>query len=149
MKTAIAAALATLALAGCVSEAQRAAQQAEYERAETNIANLRGVANVQCQDQASCDKAWLLAKNYVQQAADMKVRQSDDAAVETYNSNDYGLLALRAIREPQKTGMSIQLDGNCKGMYNYNGTQGPFYEACGLKLIRALGNFRPFVTSRM
>jgi hypothetical protein len=29
----------------------------------------------------------------------MKVRQSDDAAVETYNSIDYGLLALGAVRE--------------------------------------------------
>jgi uncharacterized protein YcfL len=55
MKKTVATALAALALTGCVSEAQRAVQQAEYERAETNLANRRGVANIQCQDQASCE----------------------------------------------------------------------------------------------
>ena len=65
-----------------------------------------------------CEKAFSLAKVYVQTNADMKVQFSDDTTVSTYNPLDYGYEALQATKTPQAgESASIKLVASCKGMY--------------------------------
>ncbi|WP_301530078.1 hypothetical protein [Klebsiella pneumoniae] len=67
--------LATLALAGCVSNSERQKQQAEIDRTTPS-----------CSSQKQCDAAWAAARQWVNQNCGMKIQNYSSDYIETYNS---------------------------------------------------------------
>jgi len=94
-----------------------------------------------------CEKAFSLAKVYVQTNADMKVQFSDDTTISTYNPLDYGYVALQATKTPQAgESASIKLVASCKGM---NSGSDLFFNMCASKIAPAYEGFRTYIESRM
>ena len=94
-----------------------------------------------------CEKAFSLAKVYVQMNADMKVQFSDDTTISTYNPLDYGYVALQATKTPQAgDSASIKLVASCKGMYSGSDL---FFNMCASKIAPAYEGFRSYIESRM
>ncbi|MHB7197744.1 hypothetical protein ACYCIQ_25435, partial [Klebsiella pneumoniae] len=64
--------LATLALAGCVSNSERQKQQAEIDR-----------TTPYCSSQKQCDAAWAAARQWVSQNCGMKIQNYSSDYIET------------------------------------------------------------------
>lgn len=155
-------ALVVLALAGgCVSKEQVAAQKAEIEERRTlalkvlkEIDEAEEKATVHCADKASCDKAFSLAKVYINDNADMRVQISDDTMISTFNPIKTGKIGMSAVKIPD-TGDSakIELTVNCKGLDAIQRNLGdPYYqvfELCSGLMLLHYDGFKEFVASRM
>lgn len=90
MKKLIVIACAVTSLLGCVSQEQLASERAETAQAQNDLDSARTNATVSCNNKQSCEKAFSLAKIYVQENSDMKIQLSDDTMVSTYNPTQYG-----------------------------------------------------------
>ena len=104
-------------------------------------------STVTCPDKRTCDKAFTLAKIYVQEHADMKIQSSDDTIVSTYNPTDYGRMALTATRTPESGDSStIKLVATCKGMDSGSDL---FFKMCAERIAPTYKNFKSFIESKM
>jgi hypothetical protein len=79
----------------------------------------------------------------------MAVRLSDEVLIDTFPPMQYGMPSFRATREPSGAKTVIRLSGICGGMYNRDGTAGPNYDECALKVGGAQNLYRKFVNERM
>ncbi|WP_187417369.1 hypothetical protein [Klebsiella pneumoniae] len=86
--------LATLALAGCVSNSERQKQQAEIDR-----------TTPYCSSQKQCDAAWAAARQWVNQNCGMKIQNYSSDYIETYNSPaNSAAIACQVTKNPLPTG---------------------------------------------
>lgn len=131
IKTTIAVGLAALALTGCMTAQERADQDAANASLQASLERARKVAQVSCPDRVTCDRAWMLTRAYVEANSSMQIRNADDAAIDTFDPINTGMVSFYARRVPVKGGgMVITLDGVCRGMYQIDGTPGPAFLQC-------------------
>ena len=136
-----------IVLAGCASPQERQLRQSENAGLQSRLSAANSNTTVTCSSRVLCDKAFSLAKVYVQMNADMKIQHSDDTTISTYNPLDYGYVALQATKTPQAgDAASITLVASCKGMY---GGSELFFNMCARKIVPAYEGFKSFVESRM
>lgn len=103
-------------------------------------------ATLTCSNRSSCEKAFSLAKIYVQENADMKIQLSDDTMVSTYNPTEYGYVALRATKIPGAGESStVQLVASCKGM----DVQGYFFAMCARRIAPIYRGFKPYIEPKL
>lgn len=137
----------TAVLAGCASPQERMQRQSENSNLAARLSSAQHSTTVDCRNKATCDKAFSLAKVYVQMNADMKVQFSDDTTVSTYNPLDYGYVALQATKIPGAgDSASITLTASCKGMY---GGSDLFFNMCARKIVPAYEGFKSYVESKI
>jgi hypothetical protein len=143
MKKLIVIACAVTSLVGCVSQEQLARERAETAQAQNDLDSARTNATVSCNNKQSCEKAFSLAKIYVQENADMKIQLSDDTMVSTYNPTQYGYVALRATKIPGAGDSStIQLVASCNGM-------DVFFNECARRIAPIYRSFKPYIESKL
>lgn len=130
-----------LVITGCVSQEQLAHRRT----LESNLSQAHSNALVTCTSKPTCDKAFSLAKVYVQTMASMKVQFSDDTTISTYNANDWDRIALSAMKVPGAgDSATIQLSVSCYKMaYTYE------FEKCARRMISIYNGFKEFVESRL
>ena len=146
MKKLIVVACAAVSIGGCVSQEQLARQRADYAQAQSDLDSARANATISCANKSSCEKAFSLAKIYVQDNADMKIQLSDDTMVSTYNPPQYGYMALRATKIPEAGDSStIQLVASCKGMDD----QSYFFSMCARRIAPVYRGFRPYIEPKL
>lgn len=133
---------------GCASQQYREnvarTQAANNElRSQLNMAMTNG-STVNCPTKPSCDKAFSLAKVYVQQNSEMKIQMSDDTLISTYTSGEYGYISLQATKT-LGTGdtATIELGSSCKDAPDY------MQSVCMHRLIPIHAGFKPFIESRL
>lgn len=144
MKIVLVASIIVLALTGCVSQQELARRQAATNDLQNRLSAAMQNTIVTCPDKRLCDKAFSLAKVYVQEHSDMKLQFSDDTTVSTYNSIDYGYVALRATKTPEAgDSSSIRLVATCKGM------DGLFFSDCAQRIVSIYDGFKPYIESRI
>ena len=137
---------ATAFLTGCASQEQVANKQMQFAQAQNDLHMARVDSPVKCADRKSCDKAFSLAKVFVQQHSDMKIQISDDAMVSTFNPTQYTMVGLSALKVPGSGDSSkIQLTVSCKGMESV----GAFYTECAQRSANLYRNFKSYVESRL
>jgi hypothetical protein len=150
IKTNIAVALAAFALTGCMTAAEKQAEADSLTRLEAQLAIARQAAAVPCPDTPTCDRAWMLTKNYVEQNSEMRVRRSDDASIETFLPINSGMVAFHAKRVPLKGGgMVITLAGICKNMYSSDGQPAANYAQCATKIGIPQKKFRGYLEENL
>ncbi|HCL6832364.1 TPA: PDZ domain-containing protein [Klebsiella pneumoniae] len=100
--------LATLPLAGCVSNSERQKQQAEIDR-----------TTPYCSSQKQCDAAWAAARQWVNQNCGMKIQNYSSDYIETYNSPaNSAAIACQVTKNPLPTGASsINVRISCSNMF--------------------------------
>lgn len=135
-------------LFGCVSQEQLARNQQEINQAKNALDAARLNSSIECKSKPICEKAFSLAKIYVQQNADMKIQFSDETMITTYNPTKYGLVGVSASKIlGAGDSATIQLAAICKGMQYYQ--DNPFYVRCTLRLADIYRGFKPFIESRL
>lgn len=146
MKAVAAASILILSLAGCVSQQELARRQSEINELQSRLSAARQNTSVTCPNKQACDKAFSLAKVYVQENADMKLQFSDDTSVSTYNPIDYAYVALGATKTPEAgDSSSIRLVASCKGMDD----GGYFFSLCANRIVPIYNGFKPYIESRI
>jgi hypothetical protein len=149
MKATIVIGLAALALIGCASPAEQAKTEKDYTDAEQALAVIQKRATITCTDAAACAKTWRLTKVFVEQNSDMRVRRSDDTAVETYLPAHTGEASFRATYLDAGAGATITLEGVCRGMYaSSSGGQGQAYWPCFNRITDVQNHFAPFLNEQ-
>ena len=136
-----------LTLTGCVSQEELARRQAAFNEMQSRLSASQNNTIVTCPNKQVCDKAFSLAKIYVQNNADMKIQFSDETTISTYNPINYGYMGLNATRTPEVgDSSSIKLVASCKGMYDGGGY---FYEMCANRVTPVYEGFKPFIESKI
>lgn len=139
---AITALLLLVTITGCATPQQREQREAERRRLQSELSDAQSRASVSCSGKASCDKAFSLAKLYMQDNSHMRMQFSDDTTATTYNPTDYGYVGLTAKKIPGKgDSAEVTLTGTCRGMYD----GGFYFFECAQKLIRILNDFPPYI----
>ncbi len=162
MKKLIIVAFATAFLVGCISQEQLARQRDDYSQAQSDLASAMTNATIACGNKQSCDKAFSLAKVYVQENSDMKIQFSDDTVVSTYNATRWGDVALRATKIPGAGESStIQLVASCLGprgdvalredhYYGIDKTdQHHVLSQCARRMAPIYRGFRPYIEPKL
>ena len=143
MKKILIIALTVTSLVGCVSQETIALRQNAINEAQNELSKARENATITCINKRSCEKAFSLAKIYVQENADMKIQFSDDTIVSTYNPIKYGYVGLRASKIPGTGDSStIELVASCVGMENQ-------FTDCARRVAPIYKGFRPFIESKL
>lgn len=128
---------------GCASPEEIKVRQAEENQMRTRLVESKANAVVVCMDKKSCDKAFSLAKVYVQENADMKIQQSDETIVSTFNPLKSGYIGLSATKIPGSgETASIELVATCKDM-------NIAFKYCAPPMAKIYENFKPFIESRL
>ncbi|WP_144150360.1 hypothetical protein [Paraburkholderia sp. BCC1885] len=146
MKTIIAVALATLALAACASSADKEARQEnDFARSERLLDAAQTNATVNCRDQAQCDEAWQLTKAYVTQHSEEPVTRADALAIESDVPGSSGHATYSAARVAKGSGATITLYAQCKGMYGPERAMASDYDECVKKIVATQNGFALFL----
>ena len=133
-----------ITVAGCATPEQVAQRQKETDEAYAQLEKSQGGREYTCSDKASCDKAWKLAKVYVQERADMKVQISDDTMISTYRPMSDYRVGLRATSTPGKgDSATIRISAECKD--NKYGRQ----DICPAKVALVYMGFKPYIQGKM
>jgi hypothetical protein len=150
--TIIAIGLAALALTGCntMTPEQQAEHDQAVQRLENVLARARVAGTFSCPDTTTCDRAWLLTRNYVEANSDTRVREMDAAAIDTFTPPNTGMVGFFARRVPTAGGgMVITLDALCRNMYQSDGTPGPAYADCATKVMLPQTKFRGYLNANL
>jgi hypothetical protein len=151
----LSATITVLLLAGCASQADIAQLAPANERMKLAHKNAR----IDCANKRDCDKAFDLAKVYVQSNADMNVQFSDSTLIATSNTPNRGirddrydqLVELKATKTPESgDSATIDLFAFCNGLefyFDYRHTDA--FVGCANKLTAIYDGFRPFIESRL
>lgn len=152
--------VAMLVLAGCAAEMERAEKiHQEYLAANAEVAPLKERlkaaqtnAVFACSNKRDCDKAFTLAKGYVQANTDYKIQFSDDTMIATYNGlhRKYEYDDLVSLKSTKTLGAgdsaTIDLFASCSGL---NGELGEDFNPCAKKLIAIYDGFKPYIEQRL
>lgn len=137
--------------AACASPEQQAANQAQYERIEGNLQRLHLMSAGTCDGPVSCEKLWTLTQEYVERSADQRVRIATGTLIESYEPTNYQRVGLKATLETmpgEGTKKIARLTPSCMGMYSTEGTAGPFYDECVVRISQIYKGFVPFMAAR-
>lgn len=155
MKKLISVIATLLILTGCASKADIAMLAPANDR----LTEAHKGAQIGCDNKRDCDKAFDLAKIYVQTNSDMKVQFADSTLVSTANTPSRGILderydslvSLQATRTPGMGDSAvINLSGFCNGLdfyQEYRHTDE--FVNCANKLTAIYDGFRPYIESRL
>jgi hypothetical protein len=153
VKTTLAAALAVLAaltLTACASSADKEAQRDnDFARSERLLEAAQTDATATCRDQAQCDQAWQLTKDYVAQHSEEPVVRSDAVAIESDVPGRSGHAVYSANRAAHGAGATITLYAQCRGMYGPDRTMGSDYDECVKKIVATQNGFVPFLDQHL
>jgi hypothetical protein len=116
VKTTIVIALAALALSGCMSAEKEQAQERDFTRSENLLDAAQRNAAIACADQAQCDKAWSLTKDYVAKHSYTSIVRADAVAIETDVPGRSGKAVYSATRVAKGSGATITLYAQCRDM---------------------------------
>ncbi len=132
MKQRVLAASALLVLGACAGVEQAAA----FRSTETRLLAAREAASLQCSTPSGCDRAWRLARRYVEAHSSTRITRFSADRIETAQPYLAGEVYLWASRVASGDGGSvIRLKAMCKGMYDSDGGPGWQYDACALKIL--------------
>ncbi|WP_211617215.1 hypothetical protein [Paraburkholderia haematera] len=145
MKTTIAIALAALALSGCMSAEKEEAQARDFTRSENLLDAAQRNAAIACTDQAQCDKAWSLTKDYVAAHSYTSIVRADAAGIETDVPSRSGHAVYSATRVAKGGGATITLYAQCRGMYGQDRAMGADYDDCVKQIGPTQNGFVPFL----
>jgi hypothetical protein len=156
VKTTIAAALAALSalaaltLTACASSADKEAQRDnDFARSERRLEAAQTAATATCRDQAQCDQAWQLTKDYVTQHSEEPVVRSDAVAIESDVPGRSGHAVYSANRTANGNGATITLYAQCRGMYGPERAMGSDYDECVKKIVTTQNGFVPFLEQHL
>ncbi|KFG93479.1 hypothetical protein GQ56_0131475 [Burkholderia paludis] len=131
-----------LALGACAG----AAYDAAFRSTETQLLATRQAATLSCGTAAECDRAWRLARRYVEAHSSSRITRADADTIETAPPLLAGEVYLWASRTASGDGAStIRLKAMCKGMYDSDGGPGWQYDACATKILDIEQGFGPYV----
>ena len=132
-------------LGGCISPQQKikneqlAAEKTSRDeqiiaQAEVRLEKAKKNASMTCTGILACNKAFSLAKIFVNNNADMKIQYSDDNSAYTHEPMEPGKIGLKITKRPGPRDSSIiELAASCKGISNPE--QDPaLYELCVKKI---------------
>jgi hypothetical protein len=149
VKKIIAVTFSLLALASCASGDKEAQKQRDFTHGEDVLDTAQRNATVQCRDQAQCDKAWALTKDYVQQHSDTSLTSANDVAIDTDLPTRNGRVAYSATRVQRGNGATITLLAQCRGMYGPEKAMGSAYDDCVEKIGPTQNKFAEFLDQHL
>lgn len=137
-----------LVLSGCVNQAQIAERSHQNDMMNLKLNSSLANTLVSCDTQKMCDKAFSLAKIFIQENADMKIQTSDDTIVSTFGPIKYGMIAMSATKTPGAgDSAEIKLNVTCKGL-SY-----PVFDSistlCKQRVKDINNQFRPYIESKL
>ena len=136
----------TASLVACVSPQELERNRAAILQTQRDLNNSSAHTAIACNNKASCDKAFSLAKIYIQENSSMKIQISDDTIISTYNPTQYGDVALNATKIPGSgESAMIQIVASCKGMTD----QGYFFSVCANRIIQIYSGFKSFILPKL
>lgn len=145
MKTPMIVVVMSLSLFGCMTIEQKQKSFDDYTASVKVMKEAEGHRVYVCDDRNSCEKAFRLAKIYVQENSDMRVQHSDDSMISTYGPTRKHAIGLKATLTPDKGDKSIiRLSGECK-----NDPAQYLDPFCPVYLARRYEGFRAFIESKM
>ncbi|MET3820814.1 hypothetical protein ACVK00_004576 [Burkholderia sp. PvR073] len=112
---------------------------------ETQLLVTREAASLQCSTPSECDRAWSLARRYIEANSSTRITRFSADRIETaqpYLTGEVYLWAYRAASDDG--GEVIRLKAMCKGMYDSDGGPGWQYYACSMKILVTLKGFRSY-----
>jgi len=146
MKLIVGAVVLVITVTGCVSQQELDQRQAGLNNLQSRLSSAQAYRTATCPNAAACEKAFRLAKIYVQDNADMKVQFSDDTTISTYNPIKYAYVGLRATRIPGSGDSStIELVAFCKGMED----RGYFFSLCAQRIAPIYEGFKSYIETRL
>jgi hypothetical protein len=149
VKTTIAIVLAALALSACMSAEKQEAEARGFTRSENLLDAAQRNAAIGCADQAQCDKAWALTKDYVAKHSSTSIVRADAVAIETDVPSRSGKAVYSATRVTKGSGATITLYAQCRGMYGPDRAQGSDYDDCVKQIGPTQNGFVPFLNQHL
>ncbi|WP_240327487.1 hypothetical protein [Burkholderia sp. IDO3] len=141
MKQRVLAASALLVLGACAG----VGQGATFRSTETRLLAARQAAALQCSTPSGCDRAWKLARRYVEAHSSTRITRFGADRIETAQPYLAGEVYLWASRVASGDGGAvIRLKAMCKGMYDSDGGPGWQYDACAMKIIEIEQGFQSY-----
>ena len=141
MKQRVWAVVVLLALGACADAERNAA----FRSTETQLFATRQAATLQCSTPAECDRAWRLARRYVEGHSSTRITRADADTIETAPPFLAGEVYLWASRTASGGGAAvIRLKAMCKGMYGSDGGPGWQYDACARKILEIENGFQSY-----
>ncbi|MBR8235930.1 hypothetical protein K6W26_02205 [Burkholderia sp. AU42008] len=132
---------AALALGACAGVGQGAA----FRSTETQLQAAREAAALQCSTPPECDRAWQLARGYIDAHSSTRITRFSADRIETAQSHFAGEVYLWASRTVSGDGGAvIRLKAMCKGMYGTDGGPGWQYDACASKILEIERGFATY-----
>ncbi|MET1472958.1 MULTISPECIES: hypothetical protein [Burkholderia] len=132
---------AALALGACAGMSQEAA----FRSTETQLLAAREAAALHCSTAPGCDRAWQLARRYVDARSSTRITRFSEDRIETAQPHFAGEVYLWASRTASGDGGAvIRLKAMCKGMYGTDGGPGWQYDACVSKILEIERGFAAY-----
>ncbi|WP_227739737.1 MULTISPECIES: hypothetical protein [Burkholderia] len=132
---------AALALGACAGTGQGSA----FRSTETQLLAAREAAALPCSTPSECDRAWQLARRYVDAHSSTRITRFSADRIETAQPHFAGEVYLWASRTASGDGGAvIRLKAMCKGMYGTDGGPGWQYDACASKILEIERGFRAY-----
>ncbi|WP_260429883.1 hypothetical protein [Burkholderia cepacia] len=139
MKQRVWAVVVLLALSACAGAERNAA----FRSTETQLFAARQAAALPCSTPAECDRAWRVARRYVEGHSSTRITRADADTIETAPPFLAGEVYVWASRTASGGGAAvIRLKAMCKGMYDSDGGPGWRYDACATKILDIERGFR-------
>jgi hypothetical protein len=124
-------------------------QARDFTRSENLLDAAQRNAAIACADQAQCDKAWSLTKDYVAKHSYTSIVRADAVAIETDVPGRSGKAVYSATRVAKGSGATITLYAQCRGMYGPDRAQGSDYDDCVKQIGPTQNGFVPFLRQHL
>lgn len=135
---------AAVTLASCATPEQIAQRNKDKEEAYAMLERSQSEREYLCSTKDSCEKAFKLAKVYVQENSDMKIQIADDTIVSTYRPTRDYLVGAKATNTPGKgTSATIKITAECKD------SQYGRADICPSKVAALYMGFKKYISSKM
>jgi hypothetical protein len=151
VKTLIALAIASFALAACSSAEKEKQRELGFTHSEQSLEAAQHSATIACADPAQCDAIWKLTKTYVEQNSKQRLTRADDAVIQTDVPYDSGKPVFSATRVANAggSGAVIALYAQCRGMYGPERARGSDYDDCAEKILKAQNGFQGYLQAHL
>jgi hypothetical protein len=151
VKTLIALAVASFALAACSSAEKEKQREIGFTHSEQSLEMAQRNATIACTDAAQCDAIWTLTKTYVEQNSKERITRADESAIQTDVPYDSGKPVFSATRVPnaQGNGAVIALYAQCRGMYGPERARGSDYDDCAEKILNTQNGYARYLQAHL
>jgi hypothetical protein len=124
-------------------------QARDFTRSENLLDAAQRNAAIACADQTQCDRAWALTKDYVAAHSSTSIVRADAVAIETDVPSRSGKAVYSATRVAKRSGATITLYAQCRGMYGPDRAQGSDYDDCVKQIGPTQNGFVPFLREHL